>query len=80
MYVKDPGKLRHRRQSKGLTQRQLAQLVGATQQYVSLLESGRDRDCSERITVSLCQWLEIEVADYFQEEPTILDTLADHPV
>jgi transcriptional regulator with XRE-family HTH domain len=67
MYVKDPGRLRRRRTTKGLTQRQLAALVGSTQQYISLLESGKDRDCSERITLKLCRWLEVDPDDYFEE-------------
>ena len=67
MYVKDPGRLRRRRLTMGLTQRQLAALVGSTQQYVSLLESGNDRDCSERITLKLCRWLEVDPEDYFEE-------------
>lgn len=67
MYVKDPGRLRRRRTTMGLTQQQLAALVGSTQQYISLLESGKDRDCSERITLKLCRWLEIDPEDYFEE-------------
>ena len=66
MFVKDPGRLRRRRVEKGLTQQQLAALVGATQQYISLLESGKDRDCSDRLTTRLCRWLEVERDDYFE--------------
>ena len=66
MYVKDPGRLRRRREAVGLTQQQLAALVGATQQYISLLESGKDRDCSERISRKLCRWLQVDLEEYFQ--------------
>jgi len=67
MYVKDPGRLRRRRTTMGLTQQQLAALVGSTQQYISLLESGKDRNCSERITLKLCRWLEVDPEEYFEE-------------
>lgn len=71
MYVKDPTKLRRRRKDKGLTQQQLAALVGCKQQYVSLLESGNDRDCSERIAEKLCRWLDIDLEDYFEERAVV---------
>ena len=67
MHVKDPGGLRRRRTELGLTQQQLAALVGTTQQYVSLLESGKDRNCSDRVVTRFCRWLEIERDDYFEE-------------
>ncbi len=66
MFVKDPGSLRRRRMEKGLTQQQLAALVGTTQQYISRLESGKDRDCSDRVTSRLCRWLEGDRDDYFE--------------
>lgn len=72
MYVKDPNKLRRRRKDKGLTQVQLAALCSpCTQQYISLLESGRDRDCSERIAEKLCRWLDIDMEDYFEERAVL---------
>ena len=67
MHVKDPGALRRRRRELGLTQQQVAALVGATQQYISLLESGKDRDCSERLVLRLCRWLEVERDDFFED-------------
>lgn len=67
MYVKDPTKLRRRRRDKKLTQQQLAALVNCKQQYISLLESGRDRDCSERIAEKICHWLDVDLEDYFEE-------------
>ena len=71
MFVKDPTKLRRRRRDKGLTQQQLAALVGCTQQYVSSLESGLDRDCSERIAEKVCRWLDVDVEDYFEERSVV---------
>lgn len=66
MYVIDPGKLQRRRKSKGLTQGQLAIFARCTQQYVSLLESGRDRDCSEDIALRMAKALDIDLEDYFE--------------
>lgn len=66
MYVIDPGKLQRRRKSKGLTQGQLAIFARCTQQYVSLLESGRDRDCSEDIALRIAKALDIDLEDYFE--------------
>lgn len=70
MYVLDPTRLRTRRRSKGLTQEQLAIFARCTQQYVSLLESGRDRDCSEDIALRVCKALDIELEDYFELRET----------
>lgn len=67
MYVKDPARLRRRRKDKGLAQQQLAALVGCTQQYISLLESGRDRDCGERVAEKIARWLDVDLEDFFEE-------------
>lgn len=66
MFVLDPHRLKLRRKNKGLTQEQLAIFARCTQQYVSLLESGRDRDCSEDIALRVCKALDIELEDYFE--------------
>lgn len=66
MFVLDPVRLKIRRKHKGLTQEQLAIFARCTQQYVSLLESGRDRDCSEDIALRICKALDIELEDYFE--------------
>lgn len=71
MHVKDPGKLRRRRRDKGFSQRQLAGLVGCTQQYISLLENGTDADCSEKIAERISKWLDISLEDYFEERELI---------
>lgn len=66
MIVIDPGKLKRRRRSKGITQGQLAVFARCTQQYVSLLESGRDRDCSEDIALRISRALDVDLEDYFE--------------
>lgn len=71
MYVKDSAKIRRRRKDKGFSQKQLAALVECTQQYISLLESGTDSDCSERIAERICRWLDIDLEDYFEERSIV---------
>lgn len=73
MYVKEPVKLRRARKTKGLSQVQLAALAGCTQQYISLLESGEDRDCSEKIAERVCRYLDINLEDHFVEHVAIHD-------
>lgn len=65
MKVKDAGKLRRRRHGRSLSQAQLAALIGVTQQYISLLETGVDVDCSEKVAVKICRWLDVDLEDYF---------------
>jgi putative transcriptional regulator len=67
MYVKDPAKLRRRRKDKGLSQVQLASLSGCTQQYISLMENGDDRDCSDKIATRIAKWLDSDLEDLFDE-------------
>lgn len=71
MYVIDPAKLKRRRKSKGLTQGELALFARCTQQYVSLLESGTDRDCSEDIALRFCKALDVELEDYFEARDVV---------
>lgn len=71
MIVKEPSKLRRRRKAKHFSQQQLAALIGCTQQYVSLLESGKDDDCSERIAEKICRYLDIDLEDYFEERELV---------
>jgi len=66
MIVIDPGKLQRRRKAKGLTQEQLAIFARCTQQYISILESGRDRDCSEDIALRIAKALDVDMEDYFE--------------
>lgn len=71
MQVKDSTKLRRRRRDKGLSQQQLAALVGCTQQYISLLENGTDPDCSEKIAERICKWLDADREDFFEERSIV---------
>ncbi|VXB34163.1 helix-turn-helix transcriptional regulator [Nocardioides sp. AX2bis] len=66
MHIKDPAKLRRRRKARDMTQFQLAVMTRCTQQYVSLLESGRDRDCSEDVALRICKALDVDLEDYFE--------------
>lgn len=65
MYVKDGHKLKRARLRLRLSQAALARAAGMSQQYVSRLERGDDVDCSEKIAINLCQWLQVDVEDYF---------------
>lgn len=71
MFVKDPSKLRIRRRAKGLTQAQIAVFGRCTQQYISKLESGSDRDCSEDIALRIAKALDVDVEDYFEAREVI---------
>lgn len=71
MIVKEPSKIRRRRKAKHFSQQQLASLVGVTQQYISLLESGKDDDCSEKVAERICRYLDIDLEDYFEERELI---------
>lgn len=73
MIVKDGTKMRRRRRDKHLSQVQLASLVGCTQQYISLMENGDDRDCSEKIAERICRYLDVDVEDMFTEHRVIRD-------
>lgn len=72
MYIRNPEKLRRRRRDKGLSQIQLAALAGCTQQYVSLMENGDDRDVSEKIAEKISKYLDVDLEDYFEERAVVL--------
>lgn len=67
MIVKDPTKLRRARRDSGYTQVELARLVDVKQQYISALETGVDKDCSDRVAERICRYLDLRVEDYFNE-------------
>lgn len=71
MYVKDPNKLRRRRRDKRLSQIELAALARCTQQYISLIESGGDRDVSEKVAERICRYLDVTLEDYFEERRSV---------
>lgn len=65
MHVKDPEKLRRARKRSRFTQMDLSRLVGVTQQYISALETGLDRDCSEQVAERISRYLDFDLEDYF---------------
>ena len=67
MKVTNPKRIATARRKLGYTQTDLAALVGVTQQYVSLLESGADSDCSERVALAITRRLNLELEDVFTE-------------
>lgn len=56
MIVNDSEQLREARELAGLTQSELGRLANVTQQYISKLESGRDRDCSDRVAIAIARY------------------------
>lgn len=71
MYVRDPLKLRRRRRDRHLSQVQLAALVGCSQQYISLMEQGDDRDVSEKIAERISKYLDVPLEDFFDEHEIV---------
>jgi len=71
MFVKSPEKLRRRRRDQRMSQVQLAALAGCTQQYISLIEKGDDRDVSEKIAEKISRYLNVDLEDYFDERRTV---------
>lgn len=67
MKVTNPKRIALARRKRGYTQANLAALVGCTQQYISLLETGVDADCSEEVAIAICKRLDIELEDAFEE-------------
>ena len=67
MKVSNPELIASTRRKLGYTQTTFAALVGVTQQYVSLLESGADTDCSERVALAITRSLGLEPGDVFTE-------------
>lgn len=67
MKITNPERIATRRRRLGYTQANLADLVGCTQQYISLMENGTDPDCSEAIALKLCKRLDLDLEDVFEE-------------
>lgn len=63
MKITEPARIRSKRRRMGYTQANLAALVGCTQQYISLLESGCDTDCSEKVALAICKRLDLDLDD-----------------
>ena len=70
MKLTDPARLARLRKRRDYTQADLSALVGCTQQYISALETGADTDCSERIALTICRRLDVDVEDLFLDITT----------
>lgn len=65
MIVKSPVRLREHRVAAGLTQTDLARLIPVSQQYISMLETGEDDDCSEHVARRISRFLGKPLGDLF---------------
>ena len=65
MKVTKPELIARERRRLGYTQTDLANLVGVTQQYISMIERGIDRDCSEGLALRIAKRLDIDVEAAF---------------
>lgn len=66
MKVTHPDRIARQRRRLGYTQTDLANLVGCTQQYISMIESGKDRDCSEGIALKIASRLDLDLEVVFE--------------
>jgi DNA-binding XRE family transcriptional regulator len=61
--------LRRRRRAADYTQVGLAKRVKVTQQYISLLESGRDNGCSAEVAALIVDCLNVPMEALFESRP-----------
>lgn len=73
MLIKDPDDLKKARRKRGYTQVELAGLCRVTQQYISAMERGSDKDISDNVAYRICKWLDVDV-DYLFEEKKVIRT------
>lgn len=66
MKVLHPERIARERRRLGYTQTDLANLVSVSQQYISMLERGDDRDCSEALALRIARRLDLDVEDIFE--------------
>lgn len=78
MKIINPRLIATRRREQRYTQTQLALLVGCTQQYISLIESGRAGGCDPRIAAGICHRLGLDVNQAF--DPNSDRTFTTSPV
>lgn len=71
MKITRPRQITAARRALNYTQADLAQLVGCTQQYVSRIESGKERHCSERFAHELMQRLQLDPTAVFDHVPDV---------
>lgn len=67
MKLTSPDRLRRRRAYKNKPQAWVAKQAGCTQQYISLLETGADTDCSLTMAKAICEALDVDLEDYFTD-------------
>lgn len=67
MIVKDASELKRARRRSKFTQVDLARLVVVTQQYISALERGADKDCSKNVAERISKYLGVDVENLFEE-------------
>lgn len=73
MKVTHPERIARQRRRLGYTQTDLANLVGCTQQYISMIESGKDRDCSEAIAIKIAARLDLDLEVAFESREVLHD-------
>lgn len=66
--------IREARIRAGMTQRQLAKLVGTSMENITAAENGRNKQPSGEIVAGLSQYLDIEIADIYSAEAGTLNS------
>lgn len=69
MRITRPRQIAAARRRCGYTQIDLARLLGCTQQYVSRVERGQERHCSEKFAADLVRRLDLDPEDVFDGIP-----------
>lgn len=67
MKIIRPRQIAAARRNLGLTQSQLAHLMGCSQQYVSRIERAKERHCSDRFAIDLRRRLQLDPAVFAAE-------------
>lgn len=70
MKITRPRKIVAARRRHDFTQIELAMLLGCTQQYVSRVERGLERQCSEQFAADLARRLDLDPRDVFDGVPS----------
>ncbi|MCO6633047.1 helix-turn-helix domain-containing protein [Cutibacterium avidum] len=65
MRITNPGAVGRARRRRSLSQTDLAAITGCTQQFISMIETGTTRTCSEALALTICRKLDIDVEDAF---------------
>lgn len=65
MRITNPGAVGRARRRRSLSQTDLAAITGCTQQFISMIETGTTRTCSEALALTICRKLDIDMEDAF---------------